>query len=254
MEAVIKIIWMTVLLTPIGCGRLESKSDDTSSDSKIQAPSLTDERTDLVLSWFEDGKAKVGAKVSDVPDSQRKEVRVQDPNTPPEKSDPDTIFIADLTAPKKDGQYPVRAVSRTEFEAKRRAVEEKAEKARLAALAAQAQAQQQAAAQQQGKGGDVPKVAVEDGAPPVIMYSTTHCPVCVSARRWMLDNKIPYMEKDIETDQAAAAELQQKGAAQNVSVRGVPVFDIYGTLVPGFDAATIAALINRGPGAKLQQI
>jgi glutaredoxin len=245
MDAVNKILWITAISTLIGCGRAETKSEDTSSEHKASVPVVTDERTDLVLSWFEDGKAKVAAKAADVPESARKEVRVQDPNTPPEQSNPDIIFLADLSAPKKDGHYVVRTLSRTEFEAKRRAEEEKAEKARLAALAAQAGAQQ-------AQIGSVPKITVPAGAAPVIMYSTTHCPVCVNARRWMLEQKIPYVEKDVEKDRQATAELQQKGAAQNVSVRGVPVFDVYGTIVPGFDPATIAALVNRG--AKPQQI
>ncbi len=240
---------MAVMLSPLGCNKAEPASGETSSESKIEAPDLTDERTDLILSWFEEGKAKVGEKVSDVPEAFRKEVRVQDPNTPPEKSDPDTVFLADLTRPKKNGKYVVRAFKREEFEAKRRAEEEKAEKARLEALAAQAAAQQQAQGGGPPPGGAIPPITLPSGAPPIVMYATTHCPVCTNARRWLLNQKVPYVEKDIEKDPAAAAELEQKGAAQKVSVRGVPVFDVYGTLVPGFDPGTIAALLNRGAAA-----
>ena len=68
----------------------------------------------------------------------------------------------------------------------------------------------------------------------------------MQARRWLLKQKIPYVEKDVESDQAAAAELQQKGLAQGVPVRGVPVFEIYGHLLPGFDPSRIISLLNQG--------
>ena len=208
----------------------------------IALPSVTDERTDLIFSWFADGGAETATTAEEVPAEARKDVRVQDPTIPPEKAAPDFVFLADLTAPKKDGKYSVKAVKRDDFEAERRMAEEKAEKARQAALAAQVPSA-------------APSVPLQlaPGTPPVIMYATKHCPVCVKARRWLLEQKIPYVEKDLETDQAAAADLQKKGADQGVSVRGVPVFEIFGRIVPGFDPGTIATLLKQG-AAQLQQI
>ena len=67
------------------------------------------------------------------------------------------------------------------------------------------------------------------------MYATKRCPVCKKARRWLLKKGIPYVEKDVEKDAAAAAELQKKGRAQGIPTNGVPVFEIGGKLFPGFD-------------------
>jgi glutaredoxin len=71
------------------------------------------------------------------------------------------------------------------------------------------------------------------------MYANKHCPLCQKARRWLLEQKIPYVEKDIQQDRAAAGELMAKGKAQGIPVTGVPVFDVGGKLIPGFDKATI---------------
>jgi glutaredoxin len=87
------------------------------------------------------------------------------------------------------------------------------------------------------------------------MYSTTHCPVCHKARRWLLEAGVPYRERDIEKDEAAAHELSQKGQAQGLPVSGVPVFEVGGRLLPGFDPAALRAAIARTgtgtpPGAR----
>jgi glutaredoxin len=76
------------------------------------------------------------------------------------------------------------------------------------------------------------------------MYATRHCPVCKTARRWLLDNKIPYVEKDVERNQAAARELAQKAKAQGFVASGVPVFDVRGRLLPGFDPAALKAMLS----------
>ena len=75
------------------------------------------------------------------------------------------------------------------------------------------------------------------------MFSTRHCPVCQQARRWLVDQQIPFVERDIERDPAAAAALQQKGRAQGVPTSGVPVFEINGRLLPGFDPPSIRKLL-----------
>lgn len=179
------------------------------------APVVDDARTDLVLSWYADGGAAVASRVADVPAEARFEVRVQDPSIPPEKRDASWLFLADLRAPGPNGKYPVRAVARSEFEAKRRALEAKKE------------------APAPGPSGA-----------PVVMYATRHCPVCKNARRWLLDNKIPYVERDVEADERAAAELAAKGRAQGVATNGVPVFEIHGKLLPGFNPAAITQALT----------
>jgi len=190
-------------------------------------PIVTDARSDLLFSWYVDGGPATASAVSEVPEEERAEVRVQDTTVPPEQRDPGWIFLVDLRVPGKDGRYPVRSLRRADYDAKRREV-----------LAAAERARAQRAAETAGKPLDlVPSQPA--GAGQVIMYANRHCPVCQKARRWLLDQGIPYVEKDVQRDQAAAVELATKGKAQGVPVSGVPVFDVGGKLIAGFDKDAI---------------
>lgn len=231
-----------LMLGMSGCGdKNSSPIKDEVSQAAVSVPKVTDDRADLVLSWYVDGGPEVGASVSDVPDGAKKEVRVQDPSIPPEKRDPEVVYIADLTKKGSDGGYAVKAVKRSEFEATRQAERDKAAKKRAEALAA--------LSRQGTPSGTAPTINLSPGsAPPVVMYATKHCPVCVKARRWLLEKKIPYVEKDLESDGAAAVEVQKKGQAQGVSTNGVPIFEIGGRLLPGFDPARIVAMLVQGSG------
>lgn len=64
----------------------------------------------------------------------------------------------------------------------------------------------------------------------VTIYTTTWCGFCHMAKKYMDGLGIKYEEKDIEHDQAAAAEVVQKSGQM-----GVPVIDINGTIIIGFN-------------------
>ena len=76
------------------------------------------------------------------------------------------------------------------------------------------------------------------------MYATSWCPVCTKARKFLKQQGIRYTEKDIEKDPSAAAELQAKARKAGVQPGGVPVFDVGGTLVPGFDEPRLRSLLR----------
>ena len=100
-----------------------------------------------------------------------------------------------------------------------------------------------------------PSIQLAPGeTPAVIMYATKTCPVCIKARRWLVEAKIPFVEKDVGSDQAAAMELANKGRAQGVSTSGVPVFDIRGRLLPGFDKEAIKKLLAGASPAPSQGV
>jgi glutaredoxin-like YruB-family protein len=75
---------------------------------------------------------------------------------------------------------------------------------------------------------------------PVIIYSTTWCGYCKMLKQY-LDNKgVAWVEKDIETDASAHEELMDKIQG---NFRGVPVSDVNGTIVLGFDRPSIDAAL-----------
>lgn len=73
-------------------------------------------------------------------------------------------------------------------------------------------------------------------AKPVILYSASWCGYCREAKAWFRDHRIPFVEKDIEADTDAAAELAEKKKAQGRGRQGgVPWIDTGSELISGFD-------------------
>jgi glutaredoxin-like YruB-family protein len=72
----------------------------------------------------------------------------------------------------------------------------------------------------------------------VIIYSTDWCGFCRMAKQYLDGKGIPYVEKNIEADKAAYDELMEKIQG---NFMGVPVIDIHGDIILGFDRPKIDA-------------
>lgn len=68
----------------------------------------------------------------------------------------------------------------------------------------------------------------------VKVYSTSTCPYCIRAKQFLKDNNITFEDIDVSTNQAAAQEMIQKSGQM-----GVPVLDIDGEIILGFDKEKI---------------
>ena len=77
--------------------------------------------------------------------------------------------------------------------------------------------------------------------PQIIIYSTSWCAFCHTEMQWLDKLGIPYVSKDIEADKEAYAELMGKNGG---TFSGVPVTDIAGDLVLGFDRPKIQAAMT----------
>jgi glutaredoxin len=75
----------------------------------------------------------------------------------------------------------------------------------------------------------------------IVLYSTSWCGYCRKARSWMTSNGVPFVEKDIEKDAAANAEYKSKSNGYS----GVPLIDVNGTVVRGFDQPKVQGLISK---------
>ncbi len=73
----------------------------------------------------------------------------------------------------------------------------------------------------------------------VVLYSTSWCGYCKKAREWLTRKGVTFTERDVETDEDAMRELAQKTMAAGVQASGVPVLDVRGKLIVGFDAQAI---------------
>ncbi len=73
----------------------------------------------------------------------------------------------------------------------------------------------------------------------VKIYSTPTCPYCKIAKDFLTENKIQYEEVDVAASQSAAQEMVTRSGQM-----GVPVIDIDGQLIVGFDKAKIKKLLG----------
>ncbi len=68
----------------------------------------------------------------------------------------------------------------------------------------------------------------------VKIYTTTWCHFCKEAKRYFRQNGIKFEEVNVEKDAEAANEMVQKSGQM-----GVPVIEINGRVIIGFDKAAI---------------
>lgn len=77
---------------------------------------------------------------------------------------------------------------------------------------------------------------------PVLIYSTPTCPYCKMAKAYFKEHHIEYTDFDASADAVRAEEMQKKSGQL-----GVPVIDINGTIIVGFDKPKLeAALKEKG--------
>ncbi|MHB1005764.1 MAG: glutaredoxin family protein [Chloroflexota bacterium] len=72
----------------------------------------------------------------------------------------------------------------------------------------------------------------------VKIYTTPSCGYCQEAKRYLKENGVEYEEVNVAEDFSAARELVKR-----TRQHGVPVIDVGGTLVVGFDRRRLAALL-----------
>jgi glutaredoxin len=77
----------------------------------------------------------------------------------------------------------------------------------------------------------------------VIVYKTEWCGVCKKVQSYLDRKKVPYEAKDIEKDRAAAAELKAKADKAGIQTGSVPVIDVGGELLVGFDRARLEKML-----------
>ena len=74
----------------------------------------------------------------------------------------------------------------------------------------------------------------------ITIYSTDWCGFCHMAKQYFDSKHVEYSDKNIETDKAAYDELMGKIQGNYM---GVPVIDIDGKLILGFDRPKIDAAL-----------
>ena len=73
----------------------------------------------------------------------------------------------------------------------------------------------------------------------VKVYSTITCPYCVTLKEFFKEHNIEFEDIDVSQDEKARDEMIEKSGQM-----GVPVIDINGEIVVGFDKEKISQLLK----------
>jgi glutaredoxin len=188
----------------------------------------------LHLVWFDGEGVHTASSRDGVAEASRGRVRVESLRAAPEAAGEDAlVYVADLRMALPDGAYPVQRVKRRVFD--RWIAEATGEAERVAKV----EDELVRAAKEADAEHDQDKATRRGRGEPVVMYRTSWCGYCKKAAAYLSSKNVAFVEKDIEADRSAEAEMKQKLARANLSTRGVPVLDIGGTMIRGFDKGMI---------------
>jgi glutaredoxin len=235
----VRLVALALLLGVLACGRKISPF----AEADAAPPVVNDTTAGLMLTWVDEkGEFHNELRVADVPASGRDLVRVRvlDPAT--EVTPEERVFVADLRTAGADGTYPVRAVPRAEFEdvaVARRAKHGGTVLAPKAAASAAAAASGSAGA----TGGSVPGEVAAGSA--VIIYGASWCGPCHQAAAYLKKRGIAFVEHDIEQDSSAAREMQSKLSKAGIRGGSIPVLDVRGRILVGFDARAVDRALDQ---------
>ncbi len=74
----------------------------------------------------------------------------------------------------------------------------------------------------------------------VTLYSTPSCGFCTKAKNFFRERRIPFTEYNVAADQRKAEEMMRKSGQM-----GVPVIDINGKIIVGFNRPEIERALRR---------
>ncbi|MBI4451349.1 glutaredoxin family protein [Candidatus Woesearchaeota archaeon] len=74
----------------------------------------------------------------------------------------------------------------------------------------------------------------EKTKPKVTIYTTPTCPYCHQAKEFFKENKVAFKEVNVAADRKAAEDMIEKSGQM-----GVPVIDVGGQIIVGFDKAAL---------------
>lgn len=260
-----------VALSLVGSGLsgCSSKKADKDIKAEVQLPPLTfaDDTPNLMLTWIDGrGGTHVEEQPDSVPQSSKKLVRVLIKGEDAGISDP--IYVVDLTAQSGDGRYAARSMSRREWDEEI----ERRRGARVAGLA-DGQTDDDATPRRRpprspripgagppanphnppSQGDDPPRRPLNDAAKnvQVIVYGASWCGPCHQAMKHLDAIGVKYTFKDIDKDPGASGELHSKLTKARMPEGSIPVIDIGGRLLVGYDGNAIDRAIEQVAGGTM---
>ncbi len=214
----------------VGCRRGEEKLPEEPRPEAVDIEARTFSAHAQLMYVYADlsGRFETASSRADVPITSRKVVRVIEPmasETP--RGDYDRVWVSDMRVEPGAAGIAADVMSRVEFESRALAALPPGQASRVA----------------------VPGAPPEDAVPleshdQIILYGTSWCGACRHARTYLTQNGIDFVEYDIEKDPRAAAELHRKARRAGIAADRVPIIDVWGRLMVGFDPSRLANLLG----------
>lgn len=89
--------------------------------------------------------------------------------------------------------------------------------------------------------GHVPPMRAQKRAHRVLVFTTPSCPWCTRAKSYLRERRVSFREVDVSRDASAARDLVRRTGQM-----GVPVIEIDGKPVVGFDRERVDRLLELG--------
>jgi glutaredoxin len=242
-------LWGVLALAACHKQAAATASDDTGATPQatdLPPLEIKDDTPNLLLTWIDDkGDFHVLEKPADIPKEGRDNVRVV--VTTREDGTGKLVYVANLNEVTPTGSYRVKTMTRAawdELGAGKR-------KARLEALAPSANPapSDSAPSSAQPGGSGTPKLASASGITAII-YGASWCKPCHDTARYLKQRGVTVVDKDIEENEVAAAEMRQKLARAGRSGSSIPVIDLMGQIMVGFSPMAIDQAIEAARSAK----
>lgn len=203
---------------------------------------LTDDTPELLLTWVDaNGDFHVVQTPKEVPDTGREQVRVV--VTTREDGTGRLVYVADLRTPAADGSYPVRTMTRAQWNdigADRRKVRMEAVAKQVEALAEDGKAKAKAPDSE----APSPDDKAANAKVRAVVYGADWCKPCHDAEAYLQQLGVDVTKKDIEESRAARAEMQQKLMAAGRMGASIPVIDVAGKLLIGFSKGALKSAVE----------
>jgi glutaredoxin len=233
-----------------GCG--DRKDDGTTPTPAGALPPLTfaDDTPNLMLTWIDPrGATHVEVTPSDVPPDARSFVRVLVADR--EEGTRDPIYVADLKERGEGGVYEAKTLARSAWE---REIEER-RAAWMAEAAPPPVAQAPASPLPPGqapspRAPSSAKNPLPDGVV-VVIYGAAWCKPCHQAADWLKERGVPTVVKDVETMPGAQAEMTQKLEKAGRRGSSIPVIDVAGQILVGFNARALEKALAGASGGTM---
>jgi glutaredoxin len=226
-------------------------SDDGTSPrgQALPALELRDDTANLLLTYLDEkGDFFTAQRVDEVPIDRRDAVRVV-VTTRDEGAVTELVYVANLSQKKPDGTYPVNTMTRAEWEG----IADARRKGRAVAAAPTPADGRPARPAEPGDPRPRPPTPAPDpgvapaapvaGKVTVHVYGASWCGPCHQAQAHLHRRGVAVVYHDVESEPGAQQEMARKLARAGVRGGSIPVIDVAGTVLVGFDPRALDAAV-----------